>query len=764
MKTKSFLALLLSTALTAQPAFAAATLPPALGQIAAAPAAARAAAGLAQFSAAPYAGPGPNADSLHGIFPGQPWRSGGQLWENISNGAGQAMWQRVDARPLPGDVIGVYASAVSLTSNGSGYSAGQVLTFQGGVTVTINTVSGGVPATWTITQPKMKSCAPSGAIGQVSTTGGTGSGATWTFTIKQPVLYSLIRATVCYTSNIMEVARSDTGATLNIGYTPDGVYDYKTALSFGAGLTPVPEYQNYTDGPTSNVAIWYDQGGGGYNATQGTVANQPPLYPGRTFGAMPAITFNSQGVSGGGLPYPTNADLVVPAFTVAGTDATIVHVGGDQYSTALPIYIVDGSYKLGISDGNTGGDCLNANSGATANLFTGTGTKMSDTPEIDICSFTGGYGTVDTSHKPPPTQVTTIAGTVAVGSTLAVTVSGGMLASAYTVTYTATSNDVAATSPRTSMVTNLAAMVNSDPTMAANGISVAINRTSANFLDVYDSIAGVTHTITVTAGGGISNGGSRAYENSAANGGSFSGGYIGYSGYMYSGFEAIVPWGLSIPEMRALKMSLAYYFNVTPQAGAIVFEMGASNMSGNLTPFRQDWPADLPRLLGRDDVQVFNWSVGGLTIGTFLTNPTYFETTLQQLKAVNPANNWVSVAGEYNSFNSGQTASQLYTTYQSLGALVHTYGYKMLCQGEGPKNVSSTDITNMAAFQALLAATPGNCDAVVDPRNAGAWNQNTVGPWSLPFFEQNDTGGHLSAAGNGAMAVFEASALAGLLQ
>ena len=78
------------------------------------------------------------------------------------------------------------------------------------------------------------------------------------------VAYSVRQLSSAYTGYAIQVRRSSDNTTENIGFTSAGDLDTATLKAFvGSG--------------TGYVTCWYDQSGNGYNATQGTAANQPTI-------------------------------------------------------------------------------------------------------------------------------------------------------------------------------------------------------------------------------------------------------------------------------------------------------------------------------------------------------------------------------------------------------------------------------------------------------------------------------------------------------
>ena len=76
--------------------------------------------------------------------------------------------------------------------------------------------------------------------------------------------YSLRKLRTAYTGNAIRVRRSSDNTAQDIGFKADGTLDTATMLSFvGSG--------------NGFVSIWYDQSGGGYNATENASASQPQI-------------------------------------------------------------------------------------------------------------------------------------------------------------------------------------------------------------------------------------------------------------------------------------------------------------------------------------------------------------------------------------------------------------------------------------------------------------------------------------------------------
>jgi hypothetical protein len=74
--------------------------------------------------------------------------------------------------------------------------------------------------------------------------------------------YSTRRLLTAYTGNLLRIRRSSDNAEQDFGYDDDGHLDTAAIATFiGSG--------------SGYIVTWYDQGGGGHNATQATAAAQP---------------------------------------------------------------------------------------------------------------------------------------------------------------------------------------------------------------------------------------------------------------------------------------------------------------------------------------------------------------------------------------------------------------------------------------------------------------------------------------------------------
>lgn len=166
----------------------------------------------------------------------------------------------------------------------------------------------------------------SGAVGQVVTTG-SGSGATFTFTLLEPTAYGTRQLTKCYTGSAMTVARSDTGETKAISFLPDGALDVATLDGFTSGQSSALAYTSYNSGVSARVSIWNDQGGGGNDATQTTAADRPTMSPGRLLGNARSVMFDSVGQANHW--HPNKTYLIVPtSVSLAGNNHTLAMLAG----------------------------------------------------------------------------------------------------------------------------------------------------------------------------------------------------------------------------------------------------------------------------------------------------------------------------------------------------------------------------------------------------------------------------------------------------
>ncbi|CAB4128396.1 hypothetical protein UFOVP102_35 [uncultured Caudovirales phage] len=149
--------------------------------------------------------------------------------------------------------------ATTLSSGGTGYTVGDVLTVSGGTftsaaTITVNTVSAGVIATFTVTTGGQYSVFPSNPA---SVTGGTGSSATFTLNGVVSSTYTITNAgsgyveqpTVTFSSG-SATAYATVGGTAfvkGIGATGIATIDFQTPQSITAGVPAMRIRDNVSD-------------------------------------------------------------------------------------------------------------------------------------------------------------------------------------------------------------------------------------------------------------------------------------------------------------------------------------------------------------------------------------------------------------------------------------------------------------------------------------------------------------------------------------
>lgn len=719
--------------------------------------------------------PLPTDDVTASIYPGATWRAQvngvWQTWQNMANGAGSAVWQIHQDIPLPGDVIGLWmdTAVVHAAGGGTGHNTGDIITIQGGAKFVVTAAAGVITAVQALTtagtvQNIYGVCSPTlSATPQLATTG-TGVNATFDITIKKPILYGMRQITKCYTGNIMTVQRSDNSATTTIGFLSDGSIDMPTLATFTAGPLPLAEYTLATSGPIPGVSVWNDQGGAALNATQATIIQQPMVFAGRMCGNVPCLMFPSQGNAVSDAQRNATS-LAIPALTVDGTNAVASMLGGmftSSQAGGFWLNQVANPNFFGI-DSNTQGTCLNANGASADNIALGT--MIAEKPAVYQCAFKGGWGIIDTSFIPSqqtiPVTTTKFglinSGTVVAGSTVALTASGCGLASATTATYTVTAADASNADPNGQAMIGLVATINAHTTLAGFGITAMTSPINSGWITPFVPV-GSSCTWSFTGTGGVTMN-TITVPNPVQTSGTFSGGFIGKrsdganTGNSFYGGIAIVPWTMNTTQLNLLRHSWNHHFGIVPQPGVVILMVGASNFTGVHTPFLQNVGVAVTDGMARQDVALFNPSAPGQKLSDIDT--TYWANTYlpiaQRVKSNNPFNNWAVISQTYNDLASPGTPTSMMTTIQSVAGKANLAGFKTLCSAEVMKNAGAyfgggTMNTQMAAFNVLLLATPGNCDVVVDMQAKPIFAIPT-GTWPYPVFEQFDAGTHLGAPG-----------------
>jgi hypothetical protein len=163
--------------------------------------------------------------------------------------------------------------------------------------------------------------------------------------------YSTRRLLTAYTGNLLRIRRSSDNVEQDFGYDDDGHLDTAAVATFiggGSGL----------------IVTWYDQGGGGYNATQATAAAQP-LYVASGQNGRPVVRGDSVDdfLSNSAMPWSGDPQLSVlsisyerAAGTFTGTNPVWCvgdRAGTDNRSVASFCYEAESSDAVRLFGGNT---------------------------------------------------------------------------------------------------------------------------------------------------------------------------------------------------------------------------------------------------------------------------------------------------------------------------------------------------------------------------------------------------------------------------
>jgi len=754
-------------------------LPPASGQsvlqqLSAQPATAANNLGFSQFLGSPYRQPRSTDDVTTGAFPSMVWRSNGETWVNVSNASGQAIWQKQEQFPLPGDVLGYYVSAAAAHSGGggTGYAANDTITLEGGVVIKVVTVSAGAVSTISVTTPNMFGvCNPTTTAAPQLATSGSGSGATFDLTVLYPTLYAVRRVSDCYTGNLLQVQNSVTRQTKGIGYLPDNSMDVATAVAFGTGGAQMEAYANYNDGPVPGISIWYDQGPNGNNATQSTIAQQPVLFAGRRMGNSVAVLFNAQGGTGS-YPYPSSTSLTIPSgVTLASANAAVFVGGGDvgAYSPLVTMNPVSGlsAAIFGFTDTNQYPACENQNTAGNASVNGNGAPIITETPAVYGCVWSGGVLQPDSTYFPAP-SVNLLIGSYLAGATQTVTVTAGAncaIPASHTLSLTSGSSE-----SYTAYTARLVAAINADPSFEIAGLTAQLSLINAQYsIALYQPVGSACSISSASSNGGTYFGALNVAQGAGWN---FAGGTLGgipsYSGDAFEGIVAIVPWAVTPAQAQMFRQSVHHHFQMDGHIGAVVTPLLASNMSGFLTPFLQDVPAELTKILGRDDIVVTNKTAAGSSYVSyaapnFLTQGNLYNPLLY-LNSGKPTNDLGLIFGEYNSLSTVGSNTAEYAAIQTVAGYYHAANWKTICAGEIQKNVTAIQSSEMVLLQASLIATPGACDVVLNPTALPVYDITYPGPWNWPIFTKSGSGSHVSAAGNALIESLLAETIRGMLQ
>lgn len=122
---------------------------------------------LSQFLGAPYRQPTYSDDVTQNEYPSMLWRSNNSSYVLGANGKNNAAWQRIESlTDYAADILGYYVESLAINVAGTGYTAGQLVGVQGGVTANLISVVAGVPTQAAFTGY----IAPSGGFGALTVT------------------------------------------------------------------------------------------------------------------------------------------------------------------------------------------------------------------------------------------------------------------------------------------------------------------------------------------------------------------------------------------------------------------------------------------------------------------------------------------------------------------------------------------------------------------------------------------------------------------
>jgi hypothetical protein len=219
-----------------------------------------------------------------------------------------------------------------------------------------------------------------------------------------------------------------------------------------------------------------------------------------------------------------------------------------------------------------------------------------------------------------------------------------------------------------------------------------------------------------------------------------------------------VPWVLTATEQSALQASVAATFGTTPQKRGVIVAVGDSHIDVWGSPYEQPPLRQAMSLLGRPDISYVNAALAGSNISSFVGSYTLNSIVLPTFGEY-AGNKYLYIEGGYNDIVTGQTVAQVEATFTSLSASAHTSGAKVICDTNVIRDATLTINQQVEQVSAWERTTPSVCDYVFDPQIFSGFAALS-GPWPLPWFEQQDTGIHLTAAGN----ALRGSMLANFLQ
>ena len=183
------------------------------------------------------------------------------------------------------------------------------------------------------------------AILTLKATNSAGSStSSFTFTVISPpaTAFSIRQVALGYTGKALKVRRSSDNATLDVGFNSDGTLNKTTLLSFvGSG--------------NGYVTTWYDQSGGGYDATQATQNYQPQIVNNGTFQTNGLYFFGSSTKTYMSSPFTlsqlTSTNKATFNVVVTPGASNIAYGGVLDFRTATNYVtgiILDGSIEFGM--------------------------------------------------------------------------------------------------------------------------------------------------------------------------------------------------------------------------------------------------------------------------------------------------------------------------------------------------------------------------------------------------------------------------------
>ena len=228
----------------------------------------------------------------------------------------------------------------------------------------------------------------------------------------------------------------------------------------------------------------------------------------------------------------------------------------------------------------------------------------------------------------------------------------------------------------------------------------------------------------------------------------------------------IVPWALSATQQIALQASVANTFGTNPQKRGVIVSVGDSHVDAWGYPYQQTFLRQAESILGRPDISFVDVSQSGAQISVYITSPSIWTDNVLPALAGYNGNKFVRLEGGYNDLQHSQTVSEVEGSYITLAASAHSAGAKVICDTDVIRYYGTYGIslnTNVQAIAAWMAANPSVCDYVFNYQQYSVFD-SAAGPWPLPWFEQGDSGEHMSAAGNGLRAAMESNFIRSMLQ